>query len=30
MAVDVQAEIEIYRPRGEVAAYGSDPDNATS
>ena len=28
MSVDVQTELEIARPRGEVAAYATDVDNA--
>ena len=30
MSVDIVTEIEIARPRGEVAAYAADIDNTTS
>ncbi len=30
MTVDVETQIEIRRPRHEVAAYVAEPDNATA
>ena len=30
MPVDVVTSVEIARPRGEVAAFAADPDNATA
>jgi uncharacterized membrane protein len=30
MTVDVRTGIEIARPRGDVAAFAADPDNATA
>lgn len=30
MPVDIVTEVEIARPRAEVAAYAADPENATA
>jgi len=30
VAVEVRTEVKIARPRGEVATYAADPDNATA
>ena len=30
MTVDIETQIDIERPRGDVAKYASDPDNATA